>query len=188
MGQILETPAAGEDDELAWDSTTPESDSASIAARDSDTRTHIPDPTFEPFLLFLYDALSLPMMLKHILDLPDDPVLLPASLPGYVIRMHGIDSALVPDEPLSEGAESQRTVGGAAYLVRRREHRDILVAHEMKENYRIGEVRIRVTLEGSGEEVERRAMAFLWDGDVKELAEEDFDSLLGRIVRELPKH
>lgn len=57
-----------------------------------------------PCLLFFYGTLSLPHVLQRVLGINQAPILLPASISGYTMKMWGPYPALVrPEQPQSEG-------------------------------------------------------------------------------------
>ncbi|KAI0411729.1 hypothetical protein F5X98DRAFT_367818 [Xylaria grammica] len=81
------------------------------------------DKPLKPMRYFFYGTLTKPEILKHILDLREEPLLRPAKITGYELSSWGQYRALINGKP---GAE----VSGFAYEVQTIEHEFKLARYE----------------------------------------------------------
>lgn len=116
---------------------------------------------------FFYGTLMDPSTLARILQLPEPPILRPAKVIGYHVKLWG------PYPALLRGPQSH-PVDGLAYELQSREQLDRLSAYETSK-YRIKPCWISFTGE-PGDEVERvRGIVFIRNGELDELREGDFN-------------
>ncbi|RDB21812.1 hypothetical protein Hypma_010824 [Hypsizygus marmoreus] len=121
-------------------------------------------PEFEDHLLFFYGTLTLPHFLKAILSLSDSPILTPAHITGFLLKMWGPYPALVPTRDSGDGDR----VNGWAYVVKTEHHLTRLKIYET-ENYKLAPC--TVMLEG-GEA--KDGWTFIWNGYPEELKDGTF--------------
>ncbi|KAF3930873.1 hypothetical protein ABW19_dt0204420 [Dactylella cylindrospora] len=130
-------------------------------------------PDFQPVTLFFYGTLTIPRVIKHVLQTAEDPLLLrPAQISGYSLRLWGPYPALIKSE---QEEELGSPISGVAYKVRTEEHLDRLVTYE-GENYILSDVFIR--LQGEGDVDDKESIAgktFIWNGYPEDLADGKFE-------------
>ncbi|KAF3906403.1 hypothetical protein ABW20_dc0104984 [Dactylellina cionopaga] len=159
--------AEGYVDDAQWDSEP------SIKTSDASEYT-MEEPTFEPILFFFYGTLKLPKVLKRVLQLQEEPILVPAEISNYKIRLWGPYPALVEYEPETDPA-SMITIPGAVYEIATRIHLDRLVRYE-GENYAIASVPITLLgTAGEDQNSERQGKVFVWNGYPEDLRDGNFD-------------
>jgi len=128
-------------------------------------------PSFEPILLFFYGTLTIPKVLKDVLNLTAEPVLKKATIPGskFKLYMWGSYPALVQQSGTVE-EENTNLIHGSAYTVKMERHLRRLKQYET-ENYKVADVAI--TLDGQDEAV--KGQTFVWAGYSEELEDGTFD-------------
>ncbi|KAI1259044.1 hypothetical protein F5Y18DRAFT_411389 [Xylariaceae sp. FL1019] len=125
-----------------------------------------PDPEW----YFFYGTLTKPEILKHILDLADEPYLRPAKIIGYALSSWGQYPALIDGDTGQE-------VAGYAYLVKSTEDEEKLAYYETKA-YRVSFCRICFTDSENEEMEEVSGKTFMYAGDADALKEGRFDRKL----------
>lgn len=115
---------------------------------------------------FFYGSLMDPKVLRRVLQLDERPVLTPAMIVGYKIKMWG------PYPALLHGEETE-TIRGMVYEVEGTTGRDRLQAYETNR------YRIEQCIVDTGDNRTLRGLTFIWDGDVSELKEGTFDLMAG---------
>ncbi|KAI0449305.1 hypothetical protein F5B21DRAFT_52062 [Xylaria acuta] len=135
-----------------------------------DTAVYVPmlDEPIKPVWYFFYGTLTKPEILKHMLDLREEPLLRPAKIIGYKLSSWGQYRALVDGEP---GAE----VSGFAYEVQTIEHEFKLARYETNA-YKLHPCRIRFT--DNREPTELSGNTFMYVGDAAALQAGRFDRVL----------
>lgn len=127
--------------------------------------SYTPEP-FQKQYCFFYGTLMDPPTLASILRLPEPPVMRPAKVVGYHIKLWGPYPALLVGPPL-------QPVEGLAYEVQSQEQLDRLSAYETSK-YRIKACMIKFPSENGGEEERVRGKVFVWNGESEELREGNF--------------
>ncbi|KAI1740914.1 hypothetical protein F4680DRAFT_418105 [Xylaria scruposa] len=135
-----------------------------------DTAVYVPKPDepIKPSWYFFYGTLAKPEILKHILDLQEEPLLRPAKIIGYKLAYWGQYRALVDGEPGEE-------VLGFAYEVQTIEHEFKLARYETNA-YKLHQCRIRFT--DNREPMELSGNTFMYAGDAVALQAGRFDRVL----------
>ncbi|KAI0856679.1 hypothetical protein F4860DRAFT_396934 [Xylaria cubensis] len=135
-----------------------------------DTAIYVPklDEPIKPEWYFFYGTLAKPDILKHILDLQEEPLLRPAKTIGYKLSSWGQYRALVNGEPGEE-------VLGFAYEVQTIEHKFKLARYETNA-YKLHQCQIRFT--DSREPRELYGNTFMYAGDAAALQAGRFDRVL----------
>ncbi|KAF2966745.1 hypothetical protein GQX73_g6833 [Xylaria multiplex] len=135
-----------------------------------DTAIHVPklDEPIKPMWYFFYGTLTKPEILRHILDLQEEPLLRPAKIIGYELSSWGQYRALVDGEPGTE-------VSGFAYEVQTTEHEFKLAQYETNA-YKLHPCRIRFTDNRKPKEVSGNT--FMYAGDAAALRAGRFDRVL----------
>ncbi|TRX96985.1 hypothetical protein FHL15_002291 [Xylaria flabelliformis] len=135
-----------------------------------DTATYVPklDEPIKPEWYFFYGTLAKPDILKHILDLQEEPLLRPAKIIGYKLASWGQYRALIDGEPSEE-------VSGFAYEVQTIEHEFKLARYETNA-YKLHRCRIRFT--DNTEPRELSGNTFMYAGDAGALQAGRFDRVL----------
>ncbi|OBT61602.1 hypothetical protein VE03_08875 [Pseudogymnoascus sp. 23342-1-I1] len=113
--------------------------------------------TYMPKPFFLYGSLTDPLRLQEVLQLPEPPVLKPASVQTYKIMLWGQYPALV-------NGPTDNHVDGMSFQVETEEHQKMLEYYET-DVYRVAGIRISV----DGKVVSGRT--FVWANDPAELVE-----------------
>jgi gamma-glutamylcyclotransferase (GGCT)/AIG2-like uncharacterized protein YtfP len=80
------------------------------------------DEPFQPCHMFFYGSLMDPEVIQAVLGLPEIPIVSPATLSGFTVRMWGIYPALVADRP--------GQVTGCIWEVNDEDHFNSLAAYE----------------------------------------------------------
>ena len=124
----------------------------------------------EPYIhpkqdLFLYGALSLPHILRRVLDLPEPPVLEPIFIAGFKVKMWGKYPSVVKD---FEGDCMEKKVQGVAFIAS--EEQTKLLEGYAGENYKLAPVMAMKGHDDGG----LRYM-FEWCGPQEELTDGNFD-------------
>ncbi|KAI1150027.1 hypothetical protein F4825DRAFT_463669 [Nemania diffusa] len=134
------------------------------------TAAYLPilDEPIKPAWYFFYGTLANPEILKHILDLQEEPLLRPAKIIGYQLSSWGQYRALIDGEP---GVE----VSGFAYQVQTTEHEFKLARYETNA-YKLHPCRIRFT--DDREPRELSGNTFMYAGDAAALQAGRFDRVL----------
>ncbi|KAJ8131970.1 hypothetical protein O1611_g1650 [Lasiodiplodia mahajangana] len=122
----------------------------------------------EPAWYFFYGTLTKPEILKHILDLHEEPLMRPAKIIGYALSSWGQYRALIDGEPEEE-------VSGFAYEVQTTEHEFKLARYETNA-YKLHSCRIRFT--DDKEPGELSGNTFMYAGDAAALRAGRFDRML----------
>ncbi|KAI1202267.1 hypothetical protein F5X97DRAFT_287120 [Nemania serpens] len=137
------------------------------------TALHVPIATqpIKPIWYFFYGTLTKPEILKHILDLDEEPVLRPAKIIGYELSSWGQYKALVDGEPGTE-------VSGFAYEVQTVDHEFKLARYETHA-YRLHPCRIQFT--DGRDPRELSGNTFMYAGDAAALRAGTFDRVLWEI-------
>ncbi|KAI1756375.1 hypothetical protein F4782DRAFT_550204 [Xylaria castorea] len=135
-----------------------------------ETAVYVPmlDEPTKPVWYFFYGTLAKPEILKHILDLQEEPSLRPAKIIGYELSSWSQYRALVDGEP---GAE----VSGFAYEVQTIEHESKLARYETNA-YKLHPCRIRFT--DNKEPRELSGKTFMYAGEAAALQAGRFDRVL----------
>ncbi|KAJ9396373.1 hypothetical protein DTO282F9_6671 [Paecilomyces variotii] len=115
---------------------------------------------------FFYGTLMDPATLMKVLDLSEEPTLLPTKVAGYYIKLWGKYPALLDGKP-------GNWVYGMAYEVQSQEHLDRLVAYET-DKYRIESCGIYPADSDENSTDILFGQTFLWDGKPEELSEGEF--------------
>jgi gamma-glutamylcyclotransferase (GGCT)/AIG2-like uncharacterized protein YtfP len=118
-------------------------------------------------LYFFYGTLMDPGMLMDILSLDEEPVLRPASITGYALKLWGQYPALVEPEEATD-----QSVSGAVYHVRTEEDARKLADYETS-NYRPQLCSIRYT--DGKEPTTAEVYAYIFVGGLKKLSDGEFD-------------
>ncbi|KAK6529884.1 hypothetical protein TWF281_009040 [Arthrobotrys megalospora] len=176
----LETLARDYIDEADWASLIPMQRNVNEALNIN----HLPSSSleqivFKPTLFFFYGTLTIPEVLRRILDLAEDPILLKATTRTFKLKMWGPYPALVrpsPDDP-------RDAVPGVAYAVETEEHLQRLVAYE-GENYGINEILIELQEPGYQALNTTYGKTFVWKGYPEELIDGIFDTAAFRSFEE----
>ncbi|KAI3337077.1 hypothetical protein HD806DRAFT_26414 [Xylariaceae sp. AK1471] len=136
------------------------------------TAVYVPmiEKPIEPVWYFFYGTLTDPAILKHILDLEEEPLLRPAKVIGYEVSSWGQYPALVDGEP---GA----VVLGSAYKVQTTEHEYKLARYETNA-YRLHGCQIEFTDDEKEQPREIAGNTFMYAGDAAALRAGEFDCLL----------
>lgn len=129
------------------------------------SHSYTPEP-FEKQYFFFYGTLMDPPTLASILQLPERPIMRPAKVVGYHIKLWGPYPALLVGPPL-------HPVEGLANEVQSQEQLDRLSAYETSK-YRIKACMIKFPSENGGEGERVRGMAFVWNGESEELRKGNF--------------
>ncbi|KAK6509260.1 hypothetical protein TWF481_004019 [Arthrobotrys musiformis] len=116
---------------------------------------------FEPTLLFFYGTLRIPSVLKRILKLTGDPVLTPAEVPGYKIKLWGPYPALIKCEDSTP--ENPSVIKGSTYKVTTKAHLDRLKTYEGA-NYAMEHLTIHEISPETEQKTEKQGATFVWDG------------------------
>ncbi|KAK6516536.1 hypothetical protein TWF506_006443 [Arthrobotrys conoides] len=117
---------------------------------------------FQPTLLFFYRTLRIPSVLKRILNLPEDPILTPAEITGYKIKLWGPYPALVKCED-SAAAEDSCSIAGSAYNVTTQAHLQRLNTYEGA-NYTLQTIVLHEISPETGEKVAKEGNIYVWNG------------------------
>ncbi|KAI0549190.1 hypothetical protein F4679DRAFT_584766 [Xylaria curta] len=135
-----------------------------------DTSIYVPKPDepIKPAWYFFYGTLTKPEILKHILDLQEEPLLRPAKIIGYKLASWGQHRALADGESGDE-------VSGFAYEVQTIEHGFKLARYETNA-YKLHQCRIRFT--DDRELRELSGNTFMYAGDAAALQAGRFDCVL----------
>ncbi|KAI0115568.1 hypothetical protein GGR51DRAFT_503429 [Nemania sp. FL0031] len=138
-----------------------------------DTAVYVPfrPRSIKPIWYFFYGTLTKPEILKHILDLQEEPLLRPAKIIGYTLSSWGQYRALVDGEPGEE-------VSGFAYEVQTTEHEFKLARYETNA-YKLHPCHIEFT--DKGEPAEISGITFMYAGDAVALRAGRFDRVLWEI-------
>ncbi|KAK6496910.1 hypothetical protein TWF481_001891 [Arthrobotrys musiformis] len=132
-----------------------------------------PEPNvFKPTLFFFYGTLTIPAILKQILQLTEEPVLLKAQTSMYKVKMWGPYPALVDLSP--DDNDEREPVKGVAYTVETEEHFKRLVAYEGG-NYTPAMALIKILEPGYEMEDVACGKTFIWQGYSEELQDGAFD-------------
>lgn len=123
---------------------------------------------YQPIHYFFYGTLTQPKILRHILDLEEQPVLRPAKLTGYALAQWGQYRALVDSEPGEE-------VTGYAYLVHSAED-ELKLARYETDAYEA--VPCEIWFTDGGDPARQQGMTFKYAGDDEALKEGRFDRKL----------
>ncbi|KAL1850238.1 hypothetical protein Plec18167_007343 [Paecilomyces lecythidis] len=146
-----------------------EKEAAGKEAKDTEPTPCDPAMDYIPFrkeYYFFYGTLMDPATLMKVLDLSEEPTLLPTKVMGYYIKLWGKYPALLDGMP-------GNWVYGMAYEVQSQEHLDRLIAYET-EKYAIESCGIwPVDSDGSARDV-IGGETFLWNGKPEELSEGEF--------------
>ncbi|KAJ5420191.1 hypothetical protein N7465_002710 [Penicillium sp. CMV-2018d] len=124
-----------------------------------------PEP-FERKYCFFYGTLMDPPTLARILQLPEPPIMRPAKLIGYHIKLWGPYPALLVGPPL-------HPVDGLAYELQSEKQLDRLRAYETRK-YRTRGCLIEFPSENGGEAECVSGRVFVWNGEPEELREGSF--------------
>jgi gamma-glutamylcyclotransferase (GGCT)/AIG2-like uncharacterized protein YtfP len=130
------------------------------------TKVNIPGFPFQPYFMFFYGSLLDPEVLQTVLRLPDLPIMKPATIRGFRMKMWGIYPTILPT------ASKNESVKGMVWEVTDENYFDRLAAYETVA-YRVSEC--EAALE-DGEIVEN-CWTFCWAGkaDSQELVDGEFD-------------
>lgn len=123
---------------------------------------------YKPIYYFFYGTLTQSKILRHVLDLQEEPVLRPAKLIGYALTNWGQYRALVNGKPGQE-------VTGYAYVVQSVEDELKLARYETNA-YEATSCRIRFT--DGREPAQEYGMTFKYAGDDEALKAGRFDRKL----------
>ncbi|ROW00528.1 hypothetical protein VSDG_03215 [Cytospora chrysosperma] len=115
-------------------------------------------------LYFFYGSLMDPSVLQGVLGLPERPVLKPAGLYGWHMKMWGRYPVLTDEGPIE-------LTRGMVYEVEGSELKDRLAAYETERYYR--EQMCEISIDGVKETVTGKT--FVWAGDLSGLREGKFD-------------
>ncbi|KAJ8130171.1 hypothetical protein O1611_g3462 [Lasiodiplodia mahajangana] len=124
-----------------------------------------------PIWYFFYGTLTKPSILRHVLDIEEQPIFRPAKITGYELSSWGQYLALI------DGAKDAR-VTGCAYQVQTLEHDEKLARYET-DAYKVHRCMIEFT--DGNEPVEVYGNTFIYAGDAKALVEGRFDRRLWQI-------
>lgn len=113
--------------------------------------------TYMPKPFFFYGTLTDPLRLQKVLQLPEPPVLKPATVQSYRIMLWGQYPALV-------NGPTDNKVDGMCFQVETEEHQKMLEYYET-DVYRVAGIRISV----DGKLLSGKT--FMWDSDLAELVE-----------------
>jgi gamma-glutamylcyclotransferase (GGCT)/AIG2-like uncharacterized protein YtfP len=141
-----------------------------------DTQEPTPQPTYKPEVIkammprvyFVYGSLMDPATLQAVIAAREPPMLRPAMIFGYHIKMWGQYPALLDSRPLL-------TVHGMAFKIDDFEHIDE-IRQRLKDYEGPNYEPLQCLVQYEGEEEERvRAITFEWVGDQTQLKEGVFD-------------
>ncbi|TGJ71007.1 hypothetical protein EYR41_003012 [Orbilia oligospora] len=116
---------------------------------------------FKPTLLFFYGTLRIPSVLKRILNLSEDPILTPAEIAGYKIKLWGPYPALVECE--DPAAEDSVPIAGSTYNVTTQAHLQRLNTYEGA-NYTLESIFLHEISPETGERVAKEGNIYVWNG------------------------
>jgi hypothetical protein len=122
---------------------------------DTATQTFYPTQDQYPVLYFFYGTLADPEFLARKLDLPDCPILEPATISGGTLRIWGGKYKALVDGPTTA------TVSGWAYEVACKDHEDQLRFYET-DQYEV--VRCDIRMQSTGETVKGLTFRFTGTG------------------------
>ncbi|KAK6357327.1 hypothetical protein TWF718_001640 [Orbilia javanica] len=118
------------------------------------------DSNFKPSLLFCYGIDKTPSFLKRILRLREDPILTPAEIIGYRLKLWGPHPALVSCEDSTP--ENPSIVKGVTYRVTTEAQLQRLKTYQGT-NYIIEPLAIYEISSETGEKAEKQGGAFVWN-------------------------
>ncbi|KAK6536256.1 hypothetical protein TWF281_000499 [Arthrobotrys megalospora] len=136
-----------------------------------------PQPTasssdFEPILLFFYGTLRIPSVLQRITRLQEEPVLTPAEISGYKIKLWGPYPALVKCE--ASTLENPSIIKGFTWEAPSKPYLDRLTTYEGP-NYAMESLAITQISPDTGEKTEKQGGTFVWNGDPEKLKDGEFN-------------